>query len=142
MKSQLNSHFSRKFLILIVLIGGLIFTYSYFSKNFKIVGKDDFPEEKLSFASGSEADSKEIILAEFDPNELSKEQWQKLGFSEKQAETILKYKNIVGGNFSSKAQFKKCYSVSDEKYLELEPFLLLPESNNQNSFKNSIVFIA
>ena len=136
MKSQLNSHFSRKFLILILLIGGLILSYSYFSKNFKIVGKEEIPEEKLSFASDSDPNSKEMMLSEFDPNELTKEQWQKIGFSEKQAETILKYKNIVGGNFTSKAQFKKCYSVSDEKYLELEPFLLLPESNNQNSFKN------
>ena len=136
-KSQLNSYFYRKFLIFAVLIGGLIFVYSYFSKNFKIVGKEEIPEEKLSFTSNSETHSKEIIVAEFDPNELTKEQWQKLGFSEKQAETILKYKNIVGGNFTSKAQFKKCYSVSDEKYLELEPFLLLPENNNQNSFKNS-----
>lgn len=68
-------------------------------------------------------------LFEFDPNELDEKQWQKLGFSEKQTATILKYKKIVGGKFQSKEQFKKCFAVSEEKYIQLEDFILLPETN-------------
>ena len=77
----------------------------------------------------------EIILTEFNPNDLDQSQWKNLGFSEKQVKTILKYKDIVGGNFKSKAQFKKCYAVSAEKYESLERYILLPESNSD--FKNN-----
>ncbi len=70
----------------------------------------------------------------FNPNSLTNEEWQKLGFTEKQAATILKYKNVVGGAFSSKEQLKRCYSISDDKFQELEPFILLPEvSRSQRS---------
>lgn len=69
------------------------------------------------------------ILTEFDPNELDENQWQKLGFSEKQTATILKYKQIVGGKFLSKEQLKKCYAISDEKFIQLQSFILLPENN-------------
>ena len=66
---------------------------------------------------------------------MDESQWKNLGFSEKQVKTILKYKDIVGGNFKSKAQFKKCYAVSAEKYESLEKYILLPESNSD--FKNN-----
>ena len=77
------------------------------------------------------------ILTEFDPNDLDQNQWQKLGFSEKQTATILKYKQIVGGKFLSKEQFKKCYAVSDEKFSQLQEFILLPESNRDAKSGNS-----
>jgi hypothetical protein len=71
-----------------------------------------------------------LFLSEFDPNELDEKQWQTLGFTERQAKTILKYKEIVGGQFKSKAQLKKCYAISSEKFEELNAFILLPENNN------------
>ena len=86
--------------------------------------KENFPE--VQFISESLPTN---ILTEFDPNDLDENQWQKLGFSEKQTTTILKYKKIVGGKFLSKEQFKKCYAVSDEKFTQLQDFILLPESN-------------
>ena len=76
------------------------------------------------------------ILTEFDPNDLDKNQWQKLGFSEKQTATILKYKQIVGGKFLSKEQFKKCYAVSGEKFTQLQDFILLPESTKDAKSSN------
>lgn len=70
-------------------------------------------------------------ISEFDPNDLDENQWQKLGFSEKQTATILKYKKIVGGKFLSKEQFKKCYAISEEKFNQLQTFILLPETNSE-----------
>ncbi|MEY8759354.1 hypothetical protein [Chryseobacterium tongliaoense] len=87
-------------------------------------GKENFPDVKfISEASVS------IHLSEFDPNDLNEKQWQQLGFSDKQISTILNYKKIVGGRFTSKEQFKKCYAVSEEKFTELNAFILLPETN-------------
>ncbi len=41
-----------------------------------------------------------FFLQEFDPNQINEKQWENLGFTAKQVKTILKYKEIVGGNFT------------------------------------------
>lgn len=84
--------------------------------------KEPFPDVKFISTSTNLAN-----LSDFDPNVLDKEQWQKLGFSEKQTATIIKYKDILGGKFTSKEQLKKCYAISEQKFSELKAFILLPE---------------
>ncbi|WP_185147103.1 helix-hairpin-helix domain-containing protein [Chryseobacterium sp. KBW03] len=104
----------------------ILFAYQkYTSKE-----KEPFPE--VTFISDSSLSSH---LSDFDPNLLDKEQWHKLGFSEKQVATILKYKSIVGGKFTSKEQLKKCYAISEEKFSELETFILLPEAAEKGNSK-------
>ncbi|MDM1297797.1 helix-hairpin-helix domain-containing protein [Empedobacter falsenii] len=71
---------------------------------------------------------KKIEYVKFNPNSYSENDWQKIGFSSKQAASILKYKNILGGQFKSKEQLKKCYMISDDKYAEMEPYIDLPEN--------------
>lgn len=71
---------------------------------------------------------KKIEYVKFNPNNYSANDWQKIGFSSKQAASILKYKNILGGQFKSKEQLKKCYMISDDKYAEMEPYIDLPEN--------------
>ncbi|MGV0938761.1 hypothetical protein [Empedobacter falsenii] len=83
------------------------------------------------FNSTSKKQIKDSIKP-FNPNDLSLEDWMNLGFSERQAEVILKYKGIVGGEFTSKEQLKKCYVIDEEKYKELAPFVLLPEQSKSN----------
>ncbi len=107
------------YLLGLATVGTLFFTGVFFYNN-----------EPVNSAEIIETASIETFVANisaFDPNELSAEEWQQLGFSEKQTATILKYKNVVGGAFSSKEQLKKCYSISEEKFVELEPFILLPD---------------
>lgn len=88
---------------------------------------------KIEFLTKPET---KIILTEFDPNLLDENQWKKLGFSDKQIKTILKYKQIVGGTFTSKAQFRKCYAVSEEKFDLLKNYILLPENNSATKSAN------
>jgi DNA uptake protein ComE-like DNA-binding protein len=100
----------------------------------KYTDRSDEPFPELTFISES------IPLesfSEFDPNDLDEDQWQKLGFSEKQTATILKYKKIVGGKFISKEQLKKCYAISEEKYSQLSSFILLPETDLEVRSGNS-----
>lgn len=106
------------------ILGMLLLTLFAFQK-YTYKSDDSFP--KVTFISESLPIES---LSEFDPNDLDENQWQKLGFSEKQTSTILKYKQIVGGKFLSKEQFKKCYAVSEEKFGQLETFILLPETNS------------
>ncbi len=76
-------------------------------------------EEKEDQSTRSER--KEI--KPFNCNALEREGWKALGFSDKQVTTILKYKALCGGRFSSLDQFKKCYVVSDQKFEELKPYI-------------------
>lgn len=93
--------------------------------------KESFPKVKFIAETSTSAD-----LSDFDPNILDLQQWQKLGFSEKQASTILKYKGIVGGKFVSKEQLKKCYAISEDKFKSLESFIVLPEKGENTSYKS------
>ncbi|WP_341483000.1 helix-hairpin-helix domain-containing protein [Chryseobacterium pyrolae] len=99
-------------------------------QNYTSREKENFPEVKFITEN-----SIPLNLTEFDPNNLDAKQWENLGFSEKQVFTILNYKKIIGGKFTSKAQFKKCYAVSPEKFTELESYILLPETGKDNHFE-------
>lgn len=109
-----------------------------FQTAFSIYKKQEKPSDVPVFFIGENLDTAPLVLAEFNPNDLDEKQWKNLGFTEKQAATILKYKNVVGGKFISKEQFSKCYAVSPEKYDELKEYILLPENNleaQSNNFK-------
>jgi len=95
-------------------------------QNYTKAGSENFPE--IRFISEN---SHVLNVTDFDPNDLTEEQWQHLGFSSKQIATILNYKKIVGGRFTSKEQFKKCFAVSPEKFNELESYIVLPENNKE-----------
>lgn len=88
------------------------------------------------FLNSSESSS----LEKFNPNALTAEDWQNLGFSEKQSATILKYKYSLGGNFTSKEQIRNCYVISDAKFEELEPFIELSSVHPNASSKNQFQF--
>ena len=100
---------------------------------FKSSKAEELPPDTLETVTYTK--SQKIALTEFNPNDLSETEWLNLGFSERQVATILKYKNVVGGEFVSKEQLKKCYSISEEKFLELEPYILLPEKSSSTSFR-------
>ena len=61
----------------------------------------------------------------FDPNTVSLEDLQRLGFSEKQAQSIDSYR-LKGGRFRRASDFARSYVVSDSVYERLEPFIDIP----------------
>jgi competence protein ComEA len=74
----------------------------------------------------------------FNPNTCSKEQWINMGFSEQQTNTILNYKN-KGGQFRTKYDVEKMYSISEDEYKQIKAYIQLPEKNdyaegNKNNF--------
>ncbi len=60
----------------------------------------------------------------FDPNTAPKNEWVKMGFTERQADVILKYRKR-GGHFYRKEDFSKLYVVDDETYNIFEPYILI-----------------
>ena len=61
----------------------------------------------------------------FDPNTVSTEDLQRLGFTSRQAESIDRYRQ-KGGRFRRKEDFAKSYVVADSDYRRLEPFIRIP----------------
>jgi DNA uptake protein ComE-like DNA-binding protein len=70
-------------------------------------------------------------LFKFNPNTLTDQGWDSLGFSEKDISTLRKYQ-AAGGNFKIKSDVSKLFFVSDENYQLLEPFIDLPEKRPQD----------
>ncbi len=68
---------------------------------------------------------KKVESFRFNPNTVSIEDLQRLGFSEKQAQSIENYR-AKGGSFRRKSDFAKSYVVSDSVYARLEPYIDIP----------------
>lgn len=61
----------------------------------------------------------------FNPNNLDVENWKKLGFNDKQIQTIKNYE-AKGGQFRTKEDVKKMYCIKEEQYAQLEPYINIP----------------
>lgn len=72
------------------------------------------------------------ISGRFNPDHYSANDWIQMGFSEKQADAILKYKKYLGGSFVSKEKFKECFIISEENFQKMSPYLILPEKTPAN----------
>jgi competence protein ComEA len=58
----------------------------------------------------------------FDPNKIGVEDWMRLGFTEKQAQSIEKYKE-KGGKFYRPQDLMRLYVMDEEHYYKLKPFV-------------------
>jgi DNA uptake protein ComE-like DNA-binding protein len=60
------------------------------------------------------------------------EGWKKLGFSEKQAQVIVNYRDRnLKGSFKNLEDIQKCFVISAEKFEEIKPYIIL----NQETIK-------
>lgn len=84
-----------------------------------------------------ESNFQQVELFEFDPNQLSAKEWEKLGLSKKQIKVIINYKE-KGGKFYKKEDLKKIYSISEQKYKSLEPFITIPSKKKNQKRKQKI----
>ena len=69
---------------------------------------------------------KKVETFEFDPNTVSLGDLCRLGFSERQAQVILNYRD-KGGRFRTPADFEKMYVVDSSSFARLEPYIHIPK---------------
>ncbi len=134
MMSKLSQRFRKRQFYALALFGFSIFGASIFQHYFYNSENEPFPN--ITFLQNDNITSETILLSDFNPNELNAEQWKAIGFSDKQVHTILKYKEVVGGEFTSKEQLKKCYAISEKKYREIKSYILLPETASNHYFSD------
>lgn len=70
--------------------------------------------------------TRKVRSFEFNPNTVSLEELQDLGFSPKQAASIVAYRE-KGGRFHRASDFAKSYVVSDSIFQRLQPYIRIPK---------------
>jgi competence ComEA-like helix-hairpin-helix protein len=75
---------------------------------------------------------KKLTPFPFDPNTFTFSDWQRLGFTEKQAQQITNYQS-KGGYFYEKTDLKKLYSITEEDYQILEPYIHIKPVQKQET---------
>ena len=78
----------------------------------------------------------ELTPFPFNPNTISEDEWRQIGLTDRQVRNIMNYK-AKGGKFYSKSDLGKLYTISEEEYAQLEPFIVLPEVSRNTSGKSS-----
>jgi competence protein ComEA len=88
----------------------------------------DKKSEPVDIQKPNEWKAPEELFA-FDPNTIIEEDFKKLGFTEKQIATILKYRE-KGGKFITKVDLQKIYGITKQQYDVLEPYINIAEKEN------------
>lgn len=71
------------------------------------------------------APRRQVESFRFNPNTASEDELRRLGFSEKQAQSIINYRE-KGGSYKRKEDFAKSFVVSDSIYRRLEKYIDIP----------------
>ena len=86
-------------------------------------------QQNNSFDKKQNTDSQLVaVLFDFNPNEASKDDFLRMGLSEKIAQRIVNYRE-KGGKFYKKEDLKKIYDITDALYNRLENHIVIPQSN-------------
>jgi DNA uptake protein ComE-like DNA-binding protein len=72
----------------------------------------------------------------FNPNTITEEEWLHMGLTDRQVRNIMNYK-AKGGKFYSKNDLGKLYTISEEEFVQLEPFIVLPEVSRGKNTKSA-----
>ena len=119
-------------LILLIVIAELIIQFYPFGANKTTQQLSFTPTEEALLLKQEDESSKsqtntfkKVELTKFNPNALDAKGFEKLGFSPKQATSLIKYRNSLGGNFKNVEEFGAAYVMSDYMKDKLGPFIEL-----------------
>lgn len=76
----------------------------------------------------------------FNPNTLTEEEWLQIGLTDRQVRNIMNYK-AKGGKFYSKNDLGKLYTINEEDFAQLEPYIVLPEASRSSGGKNNKSYV-
>lgn len=132
-------------LVLVVLIIA-VFILPTFLKHFRnedITNFDEFKEQLNQFEENIKiVDDKlkkpTIVYFVFDPNTINYNELLRLGFHERQAHTLINYRNS-GGKFIKPNDLKKIYTIDDVLYNKLKPFIRINPSIKGDYDNTSVI---
>jgi competence protein ComEA len=123
------------FILLIILIFVIAFRYIVPQKDIKI-------EDLSGFLISSDTGTPALLetrpdppgLFPFDPNSASFDSLTGLGLSERQAKTIINYRN-KGGRFRKPSDVKKIYGIDDSTASRLIPYISIVQDTGKIKYK-------
>lgn len=104
------------------------FEKSLVPKQQKEKEKQNFIYDRKSVKMDNWIKPKELF--KFDPNKVSKSELKNLGFSKKQINTLINYRQ-KGGLFFKKEDLLKIYGVEKEQFKILDPYIIIEAKNKQ-----------
>lgn len=104
-------------------------------KNSNIAGFDSSPVMGQGAQSDKINSNHRFV---FNPNTVTEEDAQKLGFSKKLSTTLINFRN-KGGKFFKPEDLKKLYGFAPKLYEELENYILIP--NTKKEYKRDSSFV-
>ena len=93
-------------------------------------------EQRQNTASNMDQQTVELTPFPFNPNTMTEEEGRSIGLTDRQIRNIINYRDN-GGKFYAKSDLAKLYTISEEDYAQLEPFIVLPEVAQRNVKKKS-----
>jgi len=87
--------------------------------------RKEVPEQPVVVENSESVENTQPEYFNFDPNNLTVDEWQRLGLTDKQIQTIKNYE-AKGGKFRHKEDVKKMYCISEKLYMSLEPYIQIP----------------
>lgn len=112
------------------------FDSALLAANTSIINTDSTPIPSTTVDNGTTAIPPEYFT--FNPNNLSIQNWQRLGFTDKQIQTIKNYES-KGGRFRTKEDVKKMYCITQEQYQQIEPYIQIPPKEYNNKYQTSTI---
>ena len=113
---------SRRFGIFVLMLALLIFQVTIF-----VYEKSSQNEDSVVVGS-SQPLVKDVPFV-FNPNTITLDSLCMLGLSPRQAQTIINYRS-KGGRFRRPEDFSRMYVVSEELFLRLRPFIVIPSESS------------
>jgi competence protein ComEA len=95
------------------------------------IGLQKVAETNSAYYTTNKSRQYNLPQEKFNPNNYSVMDWQNLGFTEKEASSILKFKSAIKG-FKKEKDLEKLYCMKPEFYNDLKEFLVFPEQKAED----------
>lgn len=152
-KKELNGLLVFCMLLMLVLLAPVIaswfrqpesYHYDQFKKEIAAFKASEHAEKERysnrkgypAFREAFEKENSSPVYFRFDPNNLPESSWQKLGLSKGQIRVIKNYE-AKGGKFRRKEDLKKIWSIGEDDYQKLGPYIVIPQQEQSAFYKKN-----
>ena len=104
----------------------LIEPYITIGKEYRIKPSNDYNREHYDYRSERKRSLDSISYTPFRIDTATADYLRSLGFSRRQAELVVRYREMIGG-YRSMEEFAECYAVDSAMAERLRPYIIFPE---------------
>ncbi len=122
-RTETRGFYALGFILLLIIL--LPFFAEWILPESRLVSKEDY--QKLDSLVNVIEERNKVILFEFNPNKISQDSLELLKIDDFVISNWINYRS-AGGIFQVKSDVQKIYGFSDEKFAQIKPYILLPDS--------------